>query len=215
MVPEYFILALDIAGQRGDIWLRWSIRSRLCDRLLLELLLECSRGDHLNDAFSAQVCHEIPNSEETCQPYRDYVKNPLRVFQDSKPMSLPVRAPRNKEKNAAYFRAWSQRNKEKHGARSKAYYDSHKQQYRSRLLLRTYGITIDDWNTIFRAQDQRCAACGSSDPGHKRGWWHTDHDHITGRVRGILCHPCNLALGCAKEDRSRLQGLLDYIKGWK
>jgi hypothetical protein len=38
-----------------------------------------------------------------------------------------------------------------------------------------------------------CDACGSPDPRHKRGW-SADHDHKTKRFRGIVCHPCNIAV---------------------
>lgn len=39
-----------------------------------------------------------------------------------------------------------------------------------------------------------------------------DHDHITGKVRGLLCSPCNLALGNIKESLSNAEGLVNYIK---
>src|ERR1035437_5601584 len=125
-----------------------------------------------------------------------------------------LRKPRDKTKNAACFRAWYRRNKDKRKAISKAYYQSHIRQARSWGLLRRYGITIDQWETLFQDQGQACAACRSSTPGHKKGW-HTDHNHQTGVVRGILCHPCNLALGCAKEDAPRLHGLAAYVKEWQ
>lgn len=39
-----------------------------------------------------------------------------------------------------------------------------------------------------------CDVCLSTSPRHKRGW-NADHDHKTGRFRGVVCHPCNIALG--------------------
>ena len=39
----------------------------------------------------------------------------------------------------------------------------------------------------------KCESCGSTDPRHKRGW-NADHDHKTGLFRGIVCHPCNIAI---------------------
>jgi hypothetical protein len=39
----------------------------------------------------------------------------------------------------------------------------------------------------------RCEVCNSVDPRHKRGW-NADHDHATGLFRGIVCHPCNIAI---------------------
>lgn len=63
---------------------------------------------------------------------------------------------------------------------------------------------------MLEAQGNRCAACGSREPG-RRGW-HVDHDHKTNRVRGILCGHCNSALGFARDDTITLQRLIDYLK---
>lgn len=41
--------------------------------------------------------------------------------------------------------------------------------------------------------------------------WHTDHDHKTKKVRGILCHACNSGLGLVKEDVTRLLALAQYL----
>lgn len=58
-------------------------------------------------------------------------------------------------------------------------------------------------------QNQKCAACGTPNPG-KRGW-QTDHDHKTGKIRGELCGPCNRILGHAQDDPSILQKLIIYV----
>jgi hypothetical protein len=62
------------------------------------------------------------------------------------------------------------------------------------FLKRQYGVSQVEWDNLFAAQRFCCASCGVQSPG-KRTNWHTDHDHKTGRVRGILCARCNLALG--------------------
>jgi Recombination endonuclease VII len=72
-----------------------------------------------------------------------------------------------------------------------------------------YGITQAERDAIFVAQGSRCAVCKSSEHGG-RGW-HTDHDHETKQVRGILCHPCNLALGNVKDQVEILQALIEYL----
>ena len=71
-----------------------------------------------------------------------------------------------------------------------------------------YGITIRQRNRMLRGQGYRCAGCRSKKDGH----WHTDHCHRTGRVRGILCRPCNTALGFAKDRPATLRRLADYLE---
>ena len=55
------------------------------------------------------------------------------------------------------------------------------------------------------AQGGVCAACKTDEPVH------VDHDHKTGRVRGILCFLCNQALGNVRDEIPRLRGLIDYL----
>src|SRR5208337_1990483 len=72
-----------------------------------------------------------------------------------------------------------------------------------------YGITQEQRDALFVAQGSCCAVCKSREHGG-RGW-HTDHDHETKQVRGILCHPCNLALGNVKDRIEILQALIEYL----
>lgn len=39
-----------------------------------------------------------------------------------------------------------------------------------------------------------------------------DHDHTTGKVRGLLCHNCNRALGLLQDNKSYLQSAINYLK---
>lgn len=70
-----------------------------------------------------------------------------------------------------------------------------------------YGITKDQHNELMIEQDSKCAGCNChmDDP-------HTDHDHSTGKVRGLLCHPCNVALGLLKDNLKTLENLILYVE---
>jgi hypothetical protein len=85
---------------------------------------------------------------------------------------------------------------------------------RRRKLRQKYNMTIEEWETLFNAQGRCCAnsACRSKEPNDIRGYWHTDHDHITGQIRGILCRKCNLALGHVNDSTVLLRGLIEYIE---
>ncbi len=63
-----------------------------------------------------------------------------------------------------------------------------------RQTLGQYGMTISDYDTRLRSQRGRCHLCGDS-PKTGGGPLVVDHDHKTGRVRGLLCDKCNLLLG--------------------
>lgn len=74
-----------------------------------------------------------------------------------------------------------------------------------------YGITLDEKEAMLAQQGGCCAACGGDQPGHVRGW-NVDHCHTTSVVRGVLCYPCNIALGLLKDNPVRMRRLAAYIE---
>lgn len=78
-------------------------------------------------------------------------------------------------------------------------------------VLRRYGITDGDYETMLLAQGFRCAICFHPPPDGRR--LAIDHCHETGKVRGLLCTSCNLGLGRFHDDRARLMAALEYL-GW-
>jgi transcription elongation factor Elf1 len=73
-----------------------------------------------------------------------------------------------------------------------------------------YGITADAFKQMHMAQNGKCAICNTT-PKTKRGL-HVDHNHGTGKVRGLLCHGCNVALGSFKEDLNLLNKAIEYLR---
>lgn len=61
------------------------------------------------------------------------------------------------------------------------------------------------------AQGGGCAICGERNPKGKHSGFHVDHCHKTGRVRGILCHGCNVSLGHFKDDPALLRRAAEYV----
>ena len=68
-----------------------------------------------------------------------------------------------------------------------------KRKMRDLYYRRTYGLSADEVDAILVAQDGVCAICGQAP--ERAASLHLDHDHRTGRLRGILCLNCNQALG--------------------
>lgn len=75
--------------------------------------------------------------------------------------------------------------------------------------LAKYGITPDQYNALLDDQNGVCAIC--YDKCITRAWLCVDHDHKTGKVRGLLCSRCNTALGLFKDDVLRLCDAVAYL----
>lgn len=112
-------------------------------------------------------------------------------------------------------KAYYRRNKAKINAGNLANYYKTKPACTARRkenrLKNVYGLTPDQWREVFEEQGSCCATCRAGNAGSKIGW-HTDHDHKTGKFRGILCHGCNIALGAAKDSAGALSALAAYVQ---
>lgn len=81
---------------------------------------------------------------------------------------------------------------------------------RRHSLKRDFGITPEQYEQMLTDQDGGCAICGGQNIANKR--LAVDHNHVTGEVRGLLCHHCNAAIGHVEENVSRLLRMIAYIK---
>jgi len=77
---------------------------------------------------------------------------------------------------------------------------------KNRTLKCVYGITLDEYEDMLRAQHGMCAMCGHADP--KRSLC-VDHNHGTGNVRALLCHDCNKALGFYEKRAEQIAAYLE------
>lgn len=86
-------------------------------------------------------------------------------------------------------------------------------QERNNKLKSTYGITLDEYKDIYAEQNGECAICKShyTLDGYKSEKLHVDHCHQSGKVRGLLCHKCNTALGLLKDKTQNLLNAVDYL----
>jgi len=73
----------------------------------------------------------------------------------------------------------------------------------------TYGITLEEKETMFYTQGGTCAMCFTKQPGGTHNKWHTDHNHITGKVRAVLCFRCNRDLGYYEMHREKCEKYLE------
>lgn len=80
-----------------------------------------------------------------------------------------------------------------------------------RARLKSYGLTEAEYERMWVEQLGVCAICHRPDPTHQN--LVVDHDHETGLVRGLLCHPCNTALGIVRDDPEHLTRMVSYLEG--
>jgi Recombination endonuclease VII len=82
---------------------------------------------------------------------------------------------------------------------------------RRALLLNQYGLTPEDYARFSANQGLVCAICGTHKPGNGHKQLLVDHDHASGRVRGLLCNACNRGLGDFHDDPELLQAAIAYL----
>lgn len=123
-------------------------------------------------------------------------EKPLNDFHNSS-QTKDGKCPRCKKCDATARRKWSKNNPERSRESS-----------RRRNLLCKYGITVEEYEELLRKQKDVCGICEGKSSDRNLA---VDHDHTTGRVRGLLCNNCNRALGLFQDSRDILQKALDYI----
>ena len=79
-------------------------------------------------------------------------------------------------------------------------------QYREKARARRYGLTWQTYQAILARQGQACAICGTAERPLC-----IDHCHATGKVRGLLCGPCNRGLGCYRDGPNLLRAAAAYL----
>lgn len=82
---------------------------------------------------------------------------------------------------------------------------------RARDLRLRFGLSMAQYEELRLAQDGRCAICGTDQPGGRWGTFAVDHDHLTGRVRGLLCFRCNRAMGLLQDDAGIASAIAVYL----
>lgn len=78
-----------------------------------------------------------------------------------------------------------------------------------------YGITLSDYEAMLKKQGGVCAICGQKETRKNKYTGicklHIDHDHKTGKFRGLLCHACNFAIGLFNDNTDILKSAILYL----
>jgi len=82
-----------------------------------------------------------------------------------------------------------------------------KKSHRYSMVKRKYGLSAEQYDTLM--QTKACMVCERN--FSKTIKPHIDHDHVTGRVRGLICASCNIVLGNARDSLDTLRNAIDYL----
>ena len=103
------------------------------------------------------------------------------------------------EQQREYMRGWRERNP-----------DYQKSQH----FKHNYGLSEEDYLALVEKFEGRCGICGIKPKPDKNGRTQltVDHDHVTGLVRGMLCHGCNRGLGMFGDNEQGVERVLKYLR---
>jgi len=138
----------------------------------------------------------------------------------------------NKEKIRENKKRWRAANKDKIKEANRRFRDRHGEKLKKdkyqwvgenkdkrriisrRHLLKKYNLTENDYDDMLEKQNYECLICHTKVDGLKEVL-HIDHCHKTGKIRGLLCRCCNVAIGLIKEDITIAYAIIDYINNNK
>ncbi len=144
-------------------------------------------------------CDKVVASYGRCESHRIRIRRSEPVVRELSmtPKAIESREYRKREKASGKKRTYEQ---EKHNSLKKA-----------------FGITLEQYNAMLKAQNGVCAICGQPE---KRSYKATgrvmqlavDHCHKTGKVRALLCGPCNHGIGNFREDAELIHKAIAYLE---
>lgn len=89
---------------------------------------------------------------------------------------------------------------------------------RNAILKNKYNINIEIYNEMLKNQGYKCCICGGREEKKSSSGGicnlHIDHDHKTGKVRGLLCHKCNAGIGMFRENIETMEKAIKYLKSF-
>jgi|LGOV01.1.fsa_nt_gb hypothetical protein len=156
---------------------------------------ECGLNKKNSDYYKGKSVCKLCFSERERLRYHEKMKNP-----ESKQKRI--------EQKKTYSQSDAGKAVQKNSDTKRDATNERKLQIRSNTLKRKYDIDINEWNAMYVTQGGKCGCCNKPLTQEKA---HTDHNHKTGEVRGLLCNGCNTGLGHFGDSPSRLQQGINYL----
>ena len=115
-----------------------------------------------------------------------------------------------------YRKQYKLKNKEKVRAQELQYRQQHPEKIKEHDLLANHGITLKEYNILLSSQNNVCKICGkletSKEKNKKVKSLAVDHDHKTGKIRGLLCGKCNKGIGLFQDSIEILTNAICYLQ---
>lgn len=89
--------------------------------------------------------------------------------------------------------------------------EEEKKRFSRKCVLSVYGLSEEDYLKLLTDQNHKCAICGKDETVVPKKRLFVDHCHESGKVRGLLCHHCNAALGHMYDSTKNLLKAVDYL----
>lgn len=115
---------------------------------------------------------------------------------------------------------WRRLHPEKNRETQRRNYRKDPSKYRNRQLRSHYGITLNEYEQLFKSQNGECYICGDLPNGRALS---VDHEHVNGfskmspaqkklYIRGLLCHRCNRLTMAGKVTVETFERATEYVK---
>ena len=173
------------------------------------LATNCPHKDRVHAAFG--LCHQ-------CYSRQNAARNPEKVRERDRRWNLAhpgAAAARTRRSRLKHL----DRRRTEDRERAKRAYAKDPAKFKERQwrvdLKRKYGVTVSGYNALLESQGGACAICETDDPRARTTHFkrfHVDHVAGTKRVRGLLCHSCNMALGLLRHDPAILSRAAEYLE---
>lgn len=117
----------------------------------------------------------------------------------------------NKNKYIKQYKKHYKLNRHEILKKSKLYRELNPELRRNTALKTKFGITLAEYEEMFDKQNGVCAICLQQEV-LKNKRLAVDHNHVTGKIRGLLCGKCNKGLGLFSDDFQLIMKAVNYLK---
>lgn len=151
------------------------------------------------------------NREQLKEYHRRYSKQWSKLHPEERAASSRKYYAAHIEQQRAHRRQYHETHIEQEKARHKIYQKNHPDRMRELVRIsawRKLGLDIEQAQTLWNSVNH-CQICGKSIAGLTK---HLDHDHVTKRIRGILCRNCNRALGNFYDNPEICDKAAEYLR---